>query len=313
MRAYRVSPMAQAEVIKPTTLRPVRAVEEWERSGTRATLAGWDVFVVDRPAERERAEPVLLLHGFPTCSFDWRRTVPVLAGDRRVIALDFLGFGLSAKPHDHRYSLFEQADIVSACVRALGIPELALVTHDMGDSIGGEIVARSLDGSLPFGITRRVVLNGSIYVHMAQLSDGQKLLLALPDEALPGDAAPTGEMFKAGLAGTFGPDTQPDAEELDAQWALMARGDGHRILPRTVRYYNERLEHEDRWTGAIRNHPSPVTVIWGALDPIAVVAMAERFVEERPGTPYVRLDGVGHFVMIEAPDRFHDALRAALA
>lgn len=290
----------------------MRAVEDWERSGTRMTLAGWDVFVLDRPPERERAEPVLLLHGFPTCSYDWRLTVPALARDRRVVALDFLGFGLSQKP-DHRFSLFEQADIASACARALGLTEVALVTHDMGDSVGGELLARSLGGSLPFRVTKRVLTNGSIYVEMAQLSAGQKLLLALPDELIPPEAAPGAEMFKGGLAGTFGPTTQPSAEELDAQWELVSRGDGHRLLARIVRYYNERLEHEGRWTGAIREHPAPVTVIWGDRDPIAVYAMAERFVAERPGTPLVRLEGIGHYLMVEAPERFNEALLAALA
>jgi pimeloyl-ACP methyl ester carboxylesterase len=290
----------------------VRAVEEWERSGTRMTLAGWDVFVLDRRPERERAEPVLLLHGFPTCSFDWRFTVPALARDRRVVALDFLGFGLSEKP-DRPYSLFEQADIASECVRALGLTGLALVTHDMGDSVGGELLARSLEGSLPFRVTKRVLTDGSIYVEMAQLSAGQKLLLTLPDEIIPTDGAPTGEMFKAGLAGTFGPATQPSAGELDAQWDLMSRGEGHRLLARIMRYYNERLEHQGRWTGAIRDHPAPVTVIWGDRDPIAVYAMAERFVAERSGTPLVRLEGIGHYLMIEAPERFNEALVAALA
>lgn len=290
----------------------MRAVGDWERAGERLALAGWDIFVLDRPAERERAEPVLILHGFPTCSFDWRAVVPALGRERRVVALDFLGFGLSAKPFDHAYSLFEQADVVAACAKALGLEEVALVSHDMGDSVGGELLARSLDGALPFGVARRVLVNGSVYIGMAHLSAGQQMLLALPDEPIPPEAAPAEDLFKASLAATFAPDTQPSPEELDAQWALLSRGEGHRLLARTIRYVEERRAHEGRWTGAIRDHPSPLTVIWGDADPIAVFAMAERLCRERPDAPLVRLAGIGHYPMIEAPGRFAEATLAGL-
>src|SRR5438132_420427 len=83
-------------------------------------------------------------------SFDWRHVLDAFARDQRVVLVDLLGYGLSAKP-DQAYSLFEQADIVEALARELGLDEVALVTHDMGDSVGGELLARSLDRTLPFG------------------------------------------------------------------------------------------------------------------------------------------------------------------
>jgi pimeloyl-ACP methyl ester carboxylesterase len=48
--------------------------------------------------------------------------------------------------------------------------------------------------------------------------------------------------------------------------------------------------------------------VWGRDDPIAVAAMADRLAQHRPGTNLVGLDGVGHYPMLEAPDRFLDAL-----
>ena len=67
--------------------------------------------------------------------------------------LDMIGYGLSAKP-DAKYSLFSQADVVEACALELGLGDVALVTHDMGDSVGGEILAREIDGNLSFHVTR---------------------------------------------------------------------------------------------------------------------------------------------------------------
>ena len=90
---------------------------------------------------------------------------------------------------------------------SLGLDEVALLTHDMGDTVGGELLARSLEGTLGFGIGRRVITNGSIYLAMAQLTVGQQALLAAPDEMLPADrtADDWKPGFTAGLAGTFAP------------------------------------------------------------------------------------------------------------
>ena len=184
---------------------------------------------------------------------------------------DFLGFGLSDKP-DVRYGMRMQADVVEAVARELGLSSVALVTHDMGDTVGGELLARSIEGSLPFAVTNRVLTNGSIYIDMAHLTDGQQLLLSLPDE--PTDLVGA-DGFKAGLAGTFSAKSAVADGELDAQWLFAERDGGHRMLPRTIRYIEDRRAEERRFTGAIETHPSPLSVVWGDDDPIAITEMTE--------------------------------------
>ena len=287
-------------------------VAEWEDRGRYLDVDGRKIFCIDIPADVEKGEPLLLLHGFPTSSFDWRHIIDGLARDRRVVALDWLGFGLSDKPADIRYSLFDQASIAEEVARLVGLDRAAVVSHDMGDSIAAELYARSIEGTLGFGITNRILSNGSIYIEMAQLSPGQQMLLAMDDAALPIDIAPTYETYAPSITAIFG-DKTPTVDELRAQWELLSRNDGQTILPRTIRYIEERRVHEGRWIAALRDHPSPISVVWGDRDPIAVYPMAERFVSERPDTALVRLDGVGHFPMIEAPGRLYDAIEAALA
>ena len=283
-------------------------VEKWAAKGKRHDVGGHRLFVIDEAAEREEEPPLLVLHGFPSASFDWRHVLDRLAARRRVILFDFLGFGLSDKP-DLRYGIHLHADLAQQLVAELGLDEVALLTHDMGDTVGGELLARSLEGTLGFGIRGRVITNGSIYLAMAQLTAGQQALLAAPDERLPGDVSPESFQpgFTAGLAGTFAPARQPPADELDAQWELMATDDGYRLLPRLIRYIEDRRVDEARFTGAIENHPSPLGIIWGELDPVAVHPMALRLRESRPDAPLTTLDGVGHYPMIEDPDRFADA------
>jgi pimeloyl-ACP methyl ester carboxylesterase len=284
-------------------------VRVWEARGHRLAFDGRSVWVLDVPAIDDGAEdPLLVLHGFPSCSFDWRNVLDALRARRRVIAVDFLGFGLSDKP-DLRYGMRLQADVIEAVARDLGLTAVALLTHDMGDTVGGELLARSLEGTLPFAVTRRVLTNGSIYIDMAHLTTGQQLLLSLDDAATELVQA---DGFKAGLAGTFSPKSAVADDELEAQWLLAERNDGHRLLARTIRYIEDRRAEERRFTGAIETHPSPLAVVWGADDPIAVVAMTAELSRARPDAPVAILDGVGHYPMIEAPDRFAAAVTAAL-
>jgi pimeloyl-ACP methyl ester carboxylesterase len=93
---------------------------------------------------------------------------------------------------------------------------------------------------------------------------------------------------------------------------LIVRGGGNRLLPRTIRYIEDRRRHEDRFTGAIERHPAPLTVVWGDLDPIAVYAMTDQLLERRPDAARTRLEGVGHYPMVEAPAAFAAAALAGL-
>ncbi len=282
----------------------------WATRGTHRELAGHSIFTVDVPARGpERHPPLLVVHGFPTSSFDFRGVVDALADDRRVLLFDLLGYGLSDKP-DQAYTIAEQADVAMAVVEAAGVDRLGLLTHDLGDTVGGELLARHLDGDWDVEVTDRTLANGSIYIEMAQLSAGQLLLLSLPDERLDRDAGIDEAGVTAGIAATFASGADVDPEELAALGALVAHGEGHLLLPRTIRYIEERRRNQDRFTGPIEAHPSPLTVVWGTEDPIAVVAMADRLVSARPDADLHLLTGIGHYPMVEAPAAFLDAYRA---
>lgn len=286
------------------------SLEAWRAAGTLLTIGEHEVFVRDEPAADPGPShpPLLVLHGFPTNSYDFAAVLPALARRRRVVLPDFVGFGLSAKP-DRRYGIHLAADTIEGVVAQLGLSEVDLLTHDMGDSVGGELLARDLDGRLGFSIGRRVLTNGSIYLDLAHLTTGQQLLLSLPDEALE---ISDEERFTESLAATCAPAHRPSADDLAAQWQLLTHNGGHRLLARTIRYLEDRRAEERRYTGAIESHPSPVGIVWGELDPIAVYAMTDRLVEVRPDAARSRLVGVGHYPMVEAPDQFAEEVVATL-
>ncbi|HEX3795300.1 MAG TPA: alpha/beta hydrolase [Acidimicrobiales bacterium] len=290
---------------------------EWEASGTYRDLCGHRVFTIDAPSVGpEQHEPLLILHGFPTSSIDYAAVLDGLRAGRRIVLLDGLGYGLSAKP-DISYTMALQADIAMAFVAELGLTRLALLTHDMGDTVGGELLARRQEGAWPVEVTRRVVTNGSIYIDQAQLTNGQLLLLSLPDEKASADLPINAEGLTRSLRETFSPATVFPADgspenPLTATVEQIVRNDGHLVLPRLIRYIEERRANERRFTGAIESDPSPLHIVWGLDDPIAIPSMVDTLVAARPDATAVRLDNVGHYPMVEAPDRFLSAVLPGL-
>jgi pimeloyl-ACP methyl ester carboxylesterase len=293
-------------------MRATELIDRWTALGRTLPLGDDQVFVIDAPATGELAgPPLLVLHGFPTSSIDFVEVLATLQAGRRVVLLDMPGYGLSSKV-DRRYSLFDQADRVESVAAALGLTEVDLLTHDMGDSVGGELLARGLDGTLGFAVRRRVLTNGSIYIDLAKLTAGQLFLLALPDELMEEEAGSDAEGLARALLETMAPAgtpaSRPDADHVRAAADLIVRDRGARLLSRTIRYIEDRRRQEDRFTGAIERHPSPLAIVWGDLDPIAVWAMTDRLLERRPDATRARLEGVGHYPMVEAPAAFAAAV-----
>ena len=285
-----------------------RRATEWRSRGQVRDLCGRRIFTVDiPPGGSEQEAPLLVLHGFPTSSFDFHRVVDRLASRRRVLLFDMLGYGLSDKP-DIAYTMAIQADIAMALVAGLGVDRLGLLTHDVGDTVGGELLARQLEGGWDVEITDRTLTNGSIYVELARLSEGQRFLLGLPDQRLSDETPPDRDTVMAGVEATYSPATPVDPDESATQWEMIDHRAGGQLLPRLIRYVEERMRHESRFTGAIERHPSSLAVVWGRDDPIAVPAMIDRLRLARAELGLVVLDGVGHYPMVEAPDRFLDAV-----
>lgn len=291
--------------------------DEWAAAGRYLELCGEQIFTIDAAAlGTERHEPLLVLHGFPSSSFDYAAVLDGLRQGRRVLLLDLLGYGLSAKP-DRAYTMALQADVAAAYVAALGLDRIALLTHDMGDTVGGELLARRAEGGWAVEVTRRVVTNGSIYIAQAQLTNGQQLLLGLPDELLPPGVPIDAASITQSLRDTFSPHTPavPPGwadDPVPGAAAQVVHGDGHRLLPRLIRYIEERRANERRFTGAIETDPSPLHVTWGLDDPIAVPSMVDTLLAARPDATAVRLQDVGHYPMVEAPQRFLDAVLPGL-
>ncbi len=283
------------------------ALATWRDRGRYLSIFGRAVFIVE--AGPRDAPAILVLHGFPTCSLDFRSVLAPLALRHRVIVHDHVGFGLSDKPIDYSYSLIEQSEVALAVWRALGVERGHVLAHDYGTSVATELVARRERGGLPLEIESLTLANGSVHLELARLSLPQRLLRnehVGPIFAAMGSRA----VFKLQLRRIFGrPDAVAD-DELDLAWEAVSWNDGRRRLAPISSYLNERFRFWNRWIGALTRFDRPAHVLWGRRDPIAVPAIAEALAAEIPGAELTWLDELGHYPMLEAPSRWAAAVLA---
>ena len=271
-------------------------VQRWRAGGELELVDGRRLFI--RTAGRTGSQ-LLFLHGYPSSSYDWRHVLDLLPG-QRAACFDFLGFGLSDKPRDHVYSLMDHADLVEGVVRRLAAREIVLVAHDMGTSVATELLARDIEGRLPFKLSSVLLLNGSMVIERASLTASQKVLRSrfgwlaarLSNE----------RSFRAGFGRLFSAGHPLTPEEAADQWSLLAHGGGNRILHRLTYYLRERVTFAERWHGALRDWDGELELAWAMRDPVATGAVLEAVCSLRPSAPVTRFPELGHYPQLEEPE-----------
>jgi len=251
---------------------------------SRTTVAGHRVAYVDMGD----GPPVLLLHGFPTSSFLWRRQAWLLAQRMRVIAPDLLGYGSSDRPQEADLSEPAQAGYLRELLASLSVNRIAMVGHDLGGAIA-QILA--LDA--------------------AELDIPALVLLDAPSF----DAGPTAMVRSLQQAS---PDDATEAFVADAVRGAFDRGMGHRDRlsdedlegyigpwladpPSLVRAAREITGRglAGREPDLARLHQAAF-LVWGEDDPFVSPEIGERLNELLPGSSLALLPGCSHFVTDDA-------------
>jgi pimeloyl-ACP methyl ester carboxylesterase len=280
-------------------------VRRWREWGEAEEFRGRSIHVF-----RQRGEgPLLvLLHGFPSSSYDWRPLLEELPG-RDVLAFDFLGFGLSEKPRTHDYSLFWQADLTEELVRRHGEGRPAfIVAHDMGTSVANELMARDLEGKLEMEVAGILLFNGSMVLERASPILGQRILRSRLGPLF--GRLSSERVFRQQFGSVFSEAHPLGEEEAADQWSLVCHDGGRTLGHRLISYMDQREEHAGRWHGAIREWSGDLSLAWGLLDPVANVDVLSALRELRPGVPVTELPGLAHYPQIEDPPQIAAALPA---
>jgi pimeloyl-ACP methyl ester carboxylesterase len=274
----------------------------WERKGALYQVQGRRVFAVVE-GDLTDATPILVLHGFPSSSRDFVHALPKLAARHRVVVHDHLGFGLSDKPADYSYSLLEQAELALGLWQALGIRRGHILAHDYGTSVATELLARRERGLCPVDFASVTLSNGSVHFELAQLTPSQHLLR---DKRLGPIFARllNRTVFLRQMRRILGHPRAVADDDLDAMWEGLVRDGGRERVVALAGYMEERVRFRARWVDPLTRLDLPCHVLWGRRDPVAVPAIAEQLAREIPGARLTWLDEVGHYPMLESPERW---------
>jgi pimeloyl-ACP methyl ester carboxylesterase len=282
-------------------------VTAWRDRGSDEDFRGRRIHLFKRDGD---GPLLLLLHGFPSSSYDWRLLLDRHT-DSAIVAPDFLGFGLSEKPRDHDYTLHWQADLAEELVARHGDGRpVFFCAHDMGTSVANELMARDIDGTLQMDLTGGLLLNGSMIQDAASPTLGQRILRSAVGGLF--SRLSSERFFRQQFGSIFSPDHPLTAEEAEDQWELICAHGGRTINHKTIAYMDERFKHAKRWHGAIGDWEKPLSVAWGMLDPVATEQVLDAVIALRPAVPVTRFEDLGHYPQIEDPERVSGALQAAM-
>lgn len=243
------------------------------------------------------AEAVLLVHGTPTWSFDYRRVIAELGRSRRVIAFDHLGFGLSERPRDFAYTPEAHGEVLCEVVSRLALSRFSLVVHDYGGPI-----ALPLAAAEPERIRSLVVMNSWMWpltedpklARSARLAASRvgrflyRWLNASLRWLMPYAYADRRKLTPALHAQYLAPFVSPDARE--------------RVLWRLARSLAEPGPSlGELWRARGRLEKIPTLIVWGLADRALPPSVLSRLEQALPHARVAKLPNVGHFVQEEAP------------
>jgi pimeloyl-ACP methyl ester carboxylesterase len=272
--------------------------DQWIEGGSYYDQDGQSVFFREK---RNSGELLICIHGFPTSSYDYHKLWEPLTERFHVATYDLVGYGASAKPQNIDYTTFLQADVLEGLANHLRTRRIHILSHDFGNTITLELIARIAEGRAALEIGSICMMNGALFPETHRPIFAQKLLIS-PAGAMFGSLIPD-RIFKNNLSKVFGPKTRPTEDELDVFVRAFKQNGGKRIAHKLIRYMTERETYRQRWLDALRNISVPFRFINGLADPVSGEHLVKRFRELVPEQhDIVEMRDIGHFPHIEAPE-----------
>jgi pimeloyl-ACP methyl ester carboxylesterase len=260
--------------------------------------SGENVFY--REAGAPSSPTILLLHGFPSSSHQYRNLIPILAPQYRVIAPDLSAYGFTTVPDDYDYTFANLATTIDTFLAELPNPpaKYSIYIFDYGAPTGFRLAIKN-----PEKIQSIISQNGNLYTDgLGAFWDSVKTLWAANSteektaarDALRGllDFNSTKWQYEEGSV-----DPQliaPESYYLDQ--ALMDRPGNKDIQLDILADYKSNVELYPQWQEWVKNSKVPVLAAWGRNDKIFVSAGAEAFKTHLPEAEVHLLDA-GHFAL----------------
>jgi pimeloyl-ACP methyl ester carboxylesterase len=253
-------------------------------------------------ADEGKGSPILLVHGTPSWSFEWRHAIASLRSSHRVIAPDHLGFGLSDKPSNAPYTPADHSRRLLELVRALDLRDLTLVVHDFGGPIGLPVALEE-----PERVRSLVIVNTWAWAH-----GDDKNVRRLSSFV----GSPIGRFLYTWLNASprwLVPMSFADKKKLSArvhrQYLAPFTTRHERIAPWVL---GRELAGSDPfyasiWAQRAKLAEIPSTIVWGNKDPAFGKPYLAKWQKELRSAKTIELDA-GHFPQEEAPERVTEAI-----
>lgn len=275
----------------------------------RIDFDGVEVFY--REAGAADAPVVLLPHGYPCSSYEFRRLMPRLADHWRLIAPDFPGCGYSGTPEDFAYTFDGYADFLDRFLRRLKVERYALYLHDFGSQIGLRLAIKA-----PERVAALIIQNGDIYADV--LGPKYEAIRAhwrdpTPESRATLKAAISEEGFKDEFLNDVRPELAaripPDLWTL--HWALMTER-RREIALGVIEGLKENVSWFPRYQAYLREHQPPTLIVWGPQDGYMPEPSARAYLRDLPKAELHLLDG-GHWLLETNLDEVVGYMRPFLA
>lgn len=288
------------------------SMQDWKSGGEFITYGPFQHQLFVKLIGDQEASPddtLLLIHGFPESSYSYHKIIGGMSNRfKKIILFDMLGYGLSDKPiENYTYSLFEQADTVFEVWKHFGITGGHMLSHDMGDSVATEIVARHENEIMPrwfsHGLQSLTFTNGSMVLELADLRVTQKLLLSRYGHRLKNVV--NFKLFDQQVRSAHGNNNLSDSD-VQHLWDFNRLQDGDKKTYLTIKYLNDRKRFEKtRWLPALAQTKLPVHLCWGDADAVARVEMA-HYLKKNVCTDarLTIMKGLGHFCQLGNPQKW---------
>ena len=248
-----------------------------------------------REAGPPDAPVVLLPHGYPCSSYEFRNLMPLLADRWRLLAPDFPGSGYTSDPPSFPHDFDGYADFLERFIEALGAHRFALYLHDFGSQIGLRLAIRR-----PERIAALVIQNGDVYED--QFGPKYAPLKAYFENPTPEGRAQLGEAVSLeGYRDEFLNAVRPDLADLippdlwTLHWALTTR-ERCEIAVQVIAGLKGNLAWFPRYQAYLREHRPPTLIIWGTQDGYMPEGAARAYLRDLPDAEIHLLDG-GHWLL----------------
>ena len=264
--------------------------------GEIVSLPGGDVQVVDsgEPAGDEGA-PIVLIHCFGCSLHWWDSMVPLLEEKHRVIRIDLLGHGGSAKPKSG-YAIEDQAGLVAGALDRLGVQGAVVVGHSLGGSVAVSLAERASE------LVDRVALIDSAPDTSYGELDFIAKLTATPVIGQAVWRMKVGSLIKNGYEQAFAPGYDIDSGFEDPDQVVS----DNRAM--TYTSFTDSMDAVEDFTDAIsldqrlRATPVPLMAIFGAEDQIDDTGPSLAAYAQVPGARTSEIRGAGHSPNVEKPE-----------